>query len=467
MPEVRTRFAPSPTGYLHIGGARTALFNWLFARHCGGKFILRIEDTDRVRSTEESIRAIYDGMEWLELDWDEGPYLQTERFNIYREYIEKLIKKGKAYYCCCTPQELEEKRKLALAEGRKPKYDGKCRGLDKPESGKPHAVRFKAPIEGTTVVNDAIKGEVRFENSELDDLIIQRSDGYPTYNFTVVVDDITMGITHVIRGDDHLNNTPKQILLYQALDSSLPQFAHVPMILGTDKTRLSKRHGATSVMAYKELGYLPQAVMNYLVRLGWSYGDQEILSRDELIEKFSLDNVGKSAGVFNPEKLLWLNAHYIKEENPENLAELLIPFIKKRGYTVENNEVLQKIILAFKERSKTLVEMAEDSEFFFKEGIEYNKKAAEKFLTPDTVEIFQILIKRLNQLQTFNQQAIEEVFKEVSSQKDLKLGKIAQPVRVSLTGSTASPGIYEVVEILGKEKVIDRLKKAAQFIASK
>ncbi|MEW6614995.1 MAG: glutamate--tRNA ligase [Thermodesulfobacteriota bacterium] len=466
MPEVRTRFAPSPTGYLHIGGARTALFNWLFARHFQGKFILRIEDTDRARSTEESIRAIYDGMEWLGLNWDEGPYLQTERFSIYREYIEKLIKKGKAYYCCCTPQELEEKRKLALAEGKKPKYDGKCRGLDKPESGKPHAVRFKAPIEGTTVVNDAIKGEVRFENSELDDLIIQRSDGYPTYNFTVVVDDITMGITHVIRGDDHLNNTPKQILLYQALESSLPQFAHVPMILGTDKTRLSKRHGATSVMAYKELGYLPQAVMNYLVRLGWSYGDQEILSRDELIEKFSLDNVGKSAGVFNPEKLLWLNAHYIKEENPENLAELLIPFIKKRGYPVENNEVLQKITLAFKERSKTLVEMAEDSEFFFKEGIEYNKKAAEKFLTPDTVEIFQILIKRLNQLQTFNQQAIEEVLKEVSSQKDIKLGKIAQPVRVSLTGSTASPGIYEVVEILGKEKVIDRLKKAVEFMAS-
>jgi glutamyl-tRNA synthetase len=464
MSEIRTRFAPSPTGYLHIGGARTALFNWLFARHFQGKFILRIEDTDRVRSTEESIQAIYDGMEWLGLDWDEGPYLQTERFNIYREYIEKLIKKGKAYYCCCTPRELEEKRKLALAEGRKPKYDGKCRGLDKSESGEPHAVRFKAPVEGTTVVNDTIKGEVRFENSELDDLIIQRSDGYPTYNFTVVVDDITMGITHVIRGDDHLNNTPKQILLYQAFDSPLPQFAHVPMILGTDKTRLSKRHGATSVIAYKELGYLPQAVMNYLVRLGWSYGDQEILSRDELIEKFSLDNVGKSAGVFNPEKLLWLNAHYIKEENPENLAELLIPFIKKRGYTVENNEVLQKITLAFKERSKTLVEMAEASEFFFKEGIEYDKKAAEKFLTPDTVEIFQILIKRFDQLRTFNQQAIEEVFKEVSSQKEMKLGKIAQPVRVSLTGSTASPGIYEVVEILGRKKVIDMLSRAIEFI---
>ncbi|MFH2012709.1 MAG: glutamate--tRNA ligase [Pseudomonadota bacterium] len=466
MSDIRTRFAPSPTGYLHIGGARTALFNWLFARHFQGKFILRIEDTDRARSTEESIQAIYDGMEWLGLDWDEGPYLQTERFSIYREYIEKLIKKGKAYYCYCTPQKLNEKRKLALAEGRKPKYDGKCRELDKPESGEPHVVRFKSPIEGTTVVNDAIKGEVRFENSELDDLIIQRSDGYPTYNFTVVVDDITMEITHVIRGDDHLNNTPKQILLYQALGSSLPQFAHVPMILGTDKTRLSKRHGATSVMAYKELGYLPQALVNYLVRLGWSHGDQEILSKNELIEKFSLDNVGKSAGIFNPEKLLWLNAHYIKEENPENLADLLIPFIKERGYAVENNEVLKKITLAFKERSKTLVEMAEASEFFYNKGIEYDKKAAEKFLTPDTVKIFNFLIERFAQLKTFNQQAIEEVFKEVSSQKDMKLGKIAQPVRVSLTGSTVSPGIYEVVEILGKEKVIDRLKKAVEFIKS-
>lgn len=467
MPEVRTRFAPSPTGYLHIGGARTALFNWLFARHCRGKFILRIEDTDRARSTRESIQAIYDGMEWLGLDWDEGPYFQTKRFDIYKEYIRKLFSERKAYYCYCTPEELEKKRKLALAENRKPKYDGKCRERDRPESDEPHVIRFKTPGEGSTRVCDMIKGEVRFENSELDDLIIQRSDGYPTYNFAVVVDDIAMGITHIIRGDDHLNNTPRQILLYEALGHPIPQFAHVPLILGADRTRLSKRHGATSVMAYKESGYLPQALMNYLVRLGWSYGDQEVFSRDEIIEKFSLDNVGKAAGIFNPEKLLWLNAHYIKEEKPENLSRLLIPFIEKRGYKAEDNETLQKIALVLRKRSKTLVEMADSSEFFFKDAVEYNKKAAEKFLKPEAIETFQILIERLGNLQTFNQEAIETVFKEVSSQRDLKLVKIAQPVRVSLTGSTASPGIYEVIEILGKKKVVDRLQKAIEFIKNK
>ncbi|MDY7032701.1 MAG: glutamate--tRNA ligase [Thermodesulfobacteriota bacterium] len=466
MSDIRTRFAPSPTGYLHVGGARTALFNWLFARHFNGKFILRIEDTDRIRSTEESIRAIYDGMEWLGLDWDEGPYLQTERFRIYKEYIEKLLEQEKAYYCCCTPDELERKRKLALAEGRKPKYDGKCRELNVRKSDKPCVVRFKTPEEGFTTVDDHIKGEVKFENLELDDLIVQRSDGSPTYNFTVVVDDITMGITHIIRGDDHLNNTPKQILLYRALNSSIPRFAHVPLILGTDKTRLSKRHGATSVMAYKDMGYLPQAVMNYLVRLGWSSGDQEIFSKDELIEKFSLDNVGKSAGIFNSEKLLWLNSHYIKEEYIGYLTNLLIPFLQKKGYEVENNELLQKIVFVLKERSKTLVEMADSSEFFFKEKIDYDRKAAEKFLKPELGEIFKIFIKKLGQLETFTQEVIEKIFRDVSSEKSMKLGKIAQPVRVALTGSTASPGLFEVMEILGREKVLLRLENAIDFIAT-
>ena len=466
MSDIRTRFAPSPTGYLHVGGARTALFNWLFARHFNGKFILRIEDTDRIRSTEESIRAIYDGMEWLGLDWDEGPYLQTERFHIYKEYVEELLEQEKAYYCCCTPDELEQKRKLALAEGRKPKYDGKCRELNVHKSHKPCVVRFKVPEEGFTTVDDHIKGEVKFENSELDDLIIQRSDGSPTYNFTVVVDDITMRITHIIRGDDHLNNTPKQILLYRALNSSIPRFAHVPLILGTDKTRLSKRHGATSVMAYKDLGYLPQAVMNYLVRLGWSSGDQEVFSKDELIEKFSLDNVGKSAGIFNPEKLLWLNSHYIKEEYIGNLTNLLIPFLQRKGYEVENNELLQKIVFILKERSKTLVEMADSSEFFFKEKIDYDRKAAEKFLKPEIIEIFKVFIKKLGQLETFTQEAIEKIFRDLSSEKSMKLGKIAQPVRVALTGSTASPGLFEVIEILGREKVLFRLEKAIEFITT-
>ncbi len=467
MPEVRTRFAPSPTGYLHIGGARTALFNWLFARHSDGKFILRIEDTDRVRSTKESIQAIFNGMEWLGLDWDEGPYFQTERFDIYREYIEKLIAKGKAYYCYCTPDELKEKRTLALAEGRKPKYDGKCRELGRPKSSDPHVIRFKTPMSGTNRVCDMIKGEVKFENSELDDLIIQRSDGYPTYNFAVVVDDITMGITHVIRGDDHLNNTPRQALLYEGLEYNCPRFAHVPLILGSDRTRLSKRHGATSVMAYKEAGYLPQALVNYLVRLGWSHGDQEVFSRDELTEKFSLDNVGKAAGLFNPKKLLWLNAHYIKEEKPENLSRLLIPFMEKRGCRVKDDETLQEITLLLRERSKTLAEMADSSEFFFKDEVEYDRKAAKKFLKPDVMDIFQTLIERFGNLQTFNQDTIETVFGEVSAEMDLKVVKIAQPVRVSLTGSTASPGIYEVVAILGKKKVIDRLRSAIVFIENR
>ena len=467
MTGVRTRFAPSPTGFLHIGGARTALFNWLYARHFNGVFVLRVEDTDRVRSTEESIRAIYKGMEWLGLDWDEGPYLQTDRLSIYREHIEKLLDQGKAYLCDCTPDDLDLKRKQAMAEGRKPKYDGKCRGLDKQKSGKPCVVRFKAPEEGCTVIDDVVKGDVRFENSELDDLIIERSDGYPTYNFTVVVDDITMGITHIIRGDDHLNNTPKQVLLYEALNMPVPIFAHLPLILGTDKARLSKRHGATSVMAYRDLGYLPQAVMNYLVRLGWSHGDQEVFSREQLIEKFSLDNVGKSAGVFNPEKLLWLNSHYIREEEEQKLAELLVPFLKEKDIRIEDNKLVHMMIPLFKERSKTLVEMADSSAFFFKEEIDYDKKAADKFLKPETVEILESLVNSLDKLETFSHQAIENIFRDISTRKETKLGKIAQPVRVSLTGTTASPGLFEVIEILGKEKVLFRLRNAIEFIEKK
>ena len=467
MSEIRTRFAPSPTGYLHIGGARTALFNWLFARHHKGKFILRIEDTDRVRSTKESIQAIFDGMEWLGLNWDEGPYFQSERFDTYREYIEKLLKKGKAYYCYCTPEELEKNRKQAMAEGKKPKYSGKCRELDRRKTDEPHVVRFKTPTEGCTKVADLIKGEVVFENDELDDLIIQRSDGYPTYNFAVVVDDITMRITDIIRGDDHLNNTPRQVLLYDALDSPIPRFAHVPLILGIDKTRLSKRHGATSVMAYKEMGYLPQAMVNYLVRLGWSYGDQEIFSQDELIEKFSLKNVGKSAGIFNPEKLLWVNSQYIKEGDPETLAELLVPFLEKRGLHIHDTGLIQKITPLLQERSKTFLQMADSSEFFLKEDIVYEEKAAKKFLKPDLLDIFHILIERFDQVEDLNQRATEEIFQDVSALKGMKLGKLAQPVRVSLTGTTVSPGIYEVIEVLGKKRVIERLRKAMEFIKEK
>ena len=322
---VRTRFAPSPTGYLHVGGARTALFSWLYARHHGGKFILRVEDTDQLRSTEESTRAILDAMTWLGLTWDEGPFFQAERVEIHRNLVKKLIDEGKAYYCTCTPEDLENKRKKALAEGRKPKYDGTCREKNLNKAANT-VVRFRGPRMGATIVNDLIKGAISFQNEELDDLVIERADGYPTYNFAVVIDDAEMGITQVIRGDDHVNNTPRQILLYEALGYAVPQFGHVPMILGADKARLSKRHGATSVMAYEEMGYLPEALVNYLVRLGWSHGDQEIFSMDELVSLFTLDSVGKSPAVFNPEKLLWLNQHYIKEYPDTRLAEAMKPF---------------------------------------------------------------------------------------------------------------------------------------------
>src|SRR3989338_4987239 len=472
--EVRTRFAPSPTGYLHIGGARTALFNYLFAKHhsalSGGKFILRIEDTDVARSTEDSTQAILDGMQWLGLNWDEGPYFQSKRFELYKGHAYKFLEMGKAYKCFCTPEELEKRREEALKQGRPPKYDGRCR--NNPPSppltkgGKEgFAIRFKVP-HGITLVKDLIKGNVAFNNDEIEDLVILRSDGTPTYNLCVVVDDATMEITHVIRGDDHLNNTPKQIMLYEAFGYPLPQFAHLPMILGSDKTRLSKRHGATSVMAYKEMGYLPHALVNYLARLGWSYGDQEIFSLEELTQKFSLENVGKSSGVFNPEKLIWLNQHYLKEAKPEELSLLLIPFLETKGYKVSADKRLVNIIKGFQERSKTLVEMAGAAEFYFKEDIQYEEDAAKKFLTPDMATIFEILISRLNSLPEFTHNAIETIFTAIMNEKDLKLGKIAQPVRVALTGGTVSPGIFEVIEILGKETSIARLKKAVEFIAN-
>lgn len=461
---IRTRFAPSPTGHLHIGSARTALFNWLFSRHHGGVFILRIEDTDKVRSTEESTQGIFEAMKWLGLDWDEEVYYQSQRTDIYREHLKTLLSQGKAYRCYCDPDELEEKRKQAFKQGEKPKYDGKCRELTKEYSDKPFAVRFKSPESGQTEVNDLIKGKIIFENSELDDLIICRRDDTPTYNFVVVVDDVTMGITHIIRGDDHVNNTPRQILLYQALNYPLPEFAHMPLTLGKDKARLSKRHGATSVMAYKEMGYLSQAMINFLVRLGWSYGDQEIFSKDELVDKFSLENVGKSAGIFNPDKLLWLNSHYIKEESEENLARLLTPFLEKQEVKVDDLQYLAKVIKGFKERSKTLEEMADAALFYFKDEIDYQPKAAKKFLTLKAVDIFNEAIRHFEKAKDFGEEEIEAIFNKITSECNINLGQIAQPHRVALTGSTASPGIYEVISNLGKERVIKRLKDAIAFI---
>ena len=457
---VRTRFAPSPTGFLHIGGARTALFNWLYARKLGGKFALRIEDTDVARSTKESIDAILDGMKWLGLFWDEGPFYQSQMFDTYRAHAKKLLEKGLVYRCYCTPEELAARREAALKEGRPPMYDGRCRDA-KEEPEKPFALRFRVP-EGTTSYLDEIKGEISFENSSIEDLIILRSDSTPTYNFCVVVDDATMAITHVIRGDDHINNTPKQILLYRALGYDLPVFAHLPMILGSDKTRLSKRHGATSVMAYKEMGILPHALINYLARLGWSHGDQEIFSIEELIEKFSLESVGKSSGVFNPEKLIWLNQHYIKESKPEELAPLLVPFLEEMGLSPAGDERLAMIVKTLQERAKTIREMAEGAAFYFRETIEYDPKAAEKFLTADSAPLFDSLAERLTALEGFSEAEIEKVFNSIMEETGLKLGKIAQPVRVALTGTTISPGIFETMEALGKEATLGRLKAASK-----
>ncbi len=461
--KIRVRFAPSPTGHLHIGGARTALFNYLFARHHNGTFVLRIEDTDTTRSTEEYIEAIVEGMKWLKLDWDEGPYRQTERFDIYRSYVERLLHEGKAYRCYCAPEELEQRRQEALAQGKPPKYDGRCRNLTGPLPDKPFAVRFKMPQEGATVVNDLIKGPIEFDNNVLEDLIILRSDGAPTYNFVVVVDDIDMKITHIIRGDDHVNNTPKQIHIYRAFGWEPPQFGHLPMILGADKARLSKRHGATSVMAYKDMGYLPDALVNYLVRLGWSYGDQEVFTRDELIRYFSMENIGKSASVFNPEKLLWLNSQYIMKEDAKDLAEAAIPFLIKEGVITEGQQLdiqwLSKAVNTLKERSRTLVELTSALKYYIMEYVEIDPKAKDKFLKPENLKYLSELNELLSGLSDFTAAELERVFHSFADERGIKLGAVAQPVRVAITGGTASPGLFEVLEIVGKEKVLKRISK--------
>ena len=463
MEQIITRFPPSPTGYLHVGGARTAIFNWLYARNMKGKFVLRIEDTDAERSTQASVDAIFDALDWLGIDYDEGPYFQTQRFEIYREYIQKLIDSGHAYYCTCTPEQIDAMRQKAMATGAKPRYDGSCRekGLGKSEKA---VVRFKAPLTGTTVVEDVIKGNIVFQNDELDDFVICRSDGTPTYNFVVVVDDITMNINTVIRGDDHVMNTPKQIQLYKALGSPLPTFGHVPMVLGNDRARLSKRHGAMSVTAYRDMGFLPQALINYLVRLGWSHGDQEFFTRDELIEVFDLKNIGRSAGVFDLDKLMALNAEHIMAASPQDLVAPLTPFLEKAGIAVEAGDYILQVIETLQPRSKTLAEMAEAAHFYYLDDIIYDEKAAQKFLKPAALEPLKLLADKLEDLEGYAHSDLEDAFKAVMDQTGLKLGKIAQPVRVALTGRTASPGIFEIIAILGKDRVLPRLRKAIQFI---
>ena len=467
MTSVRTRFAPSPTGYLHIGGARTALFSWLYARKHGGVFVLRIEDTDRERSTEEAVHAILEGMDWLGLNHDEGPFFQTHRFDRYRAVMEQLSSEGKAYRCYCSKERLESLRAEQMARKEKPRYDGRCRHLESPpEADTVPVIRFKNPVDGVVVVNDLIRGQVVFQNRELDDLIIARADGTPTYNFTVVVDDMDMAITHVIRGDDHLNNTPRQINILEALSASVPAYAHVPMILGADGARLSKRHGAVSVLQYREDGYLPEALLNYLVRLGWSHGDQEVFSMEEMIDKFDIVNVNKAAAAFNPDKLLWLNQHYLKTMDLERLVDHFRWHLEKRAIPYESGPGLADVITALRERSKTLVDMAEGSRFLYEDFSDYDPAAAEKHLTAQSQKSLTALREHFTLLPEWNQEAIHGVITEVAQGMELKMGQLAQPLRVALSGGTVSPPIDVTVQLLGKERCLARINRALAHIES-
>jgi glutamyl-tRNA synthetase len=462
MNDVRVRFAPSPTGFLHIGGVRTALFNWLFARHNNGTFILRIEDTDRDRSTDDAIQVILDGLTWTGLNWDEGPFRQTDRLDLYRERAMDLFHRKLAYWCICTPEELETRRKAAQAKGESIKYDGRCRHRGISEPAEPAALRFLTPQEGQTVVQDLIKGEIVFDNSVMDDLIILRSNGYPTYNFSVVVDDGLMNISHVIRGDDHVNNTPRQIPLVSALGFTVPQFAHLPMILGSDKTRLSKRHGATSVLAYRDMGYLPEALLNYLARLGWSHGDQEIFSLQEMIELFDLKQVQASAAVFNPEKLRWVNAQYIRTSEPKRVAEALMPFLQNAGYDAAALAKVpggaESLIPPLRERSETLLDLVHGAIPYLAEPMAMDEEAAKKHLTPAVAPSLQEFADQVEAAADFSQATLERILHGILERHGLKMGKVAQPLRVALTGRTVSPGIFEVMALLGKERTLQRIR---------
>ena len=462
---VRTRFAPSPTGSLHIGGARTAIFNWLFARHYGGSFILRIEDTDRERSTEESIGEIIEGMTWLGLDWDEGPFRQSDRLGVYKSLAERLIESGDAYRCYVSAEELEAKRKEAQERGEVFRY--RREWADKNAApGKPYAVRLRTPDEGAIEITDLLRGVVSFDAADIDDFVILKTDGFPTYNFAVVADDSEMNITHVIRGDDHLTNTPRQALIYRALSLDMPKMAHVSMILGPDGKRLSKRHGDTSVIAYKDEGYLPDALVNYLTRLGWSFGDQEIFTREELVEKFTLDNVGKSAAVFNMEKLDWLNGWYIRNRPAGEIAALVLPMLKERAINAELDTKLEMIVKELGQRAKTLLDIVNSIGYFYAEEITFDEKAAEKFFTPETGEVLNDLSERIASGE-FTSDGLHADFEKIMEERGIKMGAIAQPVRVALTGGTVSPGIFEVMEILGKEEVLKRLGRAVDYISEK
>ena len=462
---VRTRFAPSPTGYLHVGGARTALFSYLFARRHGGRFVLRIEDTDLERSTAESVNAILEGMAWLGLDYDEGPFYQTQRFDRYNAVIDDLLAKGLAYRCDCPKERLDTLREEQMAAKLKPRYDGRCRHreVDPTQS---HVIRFRNPDAGLVVVDDLIRGRMTFDNAELDDLIIRRTDGAPTYNLSVVVDDADMGITHVIRGDDHINNTPRQINILRALGREVPRYAHVPMILGEDGARLSKRHGAVSVVAYRDQGYLPEALLNYLVRLGWSHGDQEIFSLDEMVALFDIGQVNKAAAAFDTDKLDWLNQHYIQHADPKRIAHLLRPHLGDLGIDPAEGADLVAVVKAQAARAKTLVELARISAFVYRDFEDYEEAAARKHLRPAAEEPLAHLRAEMDMLalEDWEPGTLEHVVHRVAEELDLNLGKVAQPLRVAVVGRAASPGIDITLSLVGKEATLRRLDRALAYI---
>jgi glutamyl-tRNA synthetase len=466
MAAVRTRFAPSPTGYLHIGGVRTALFAWLFARHHGGVFILRVEDTDRERSTPEAIKVILDGMQWLDLNWDEGPYYQSRRMSRYGEVLQQMLDAGQAYRCYCSREELDAMRAQAMSRGEKPRYNGRCRDrLDPPPKDVEPVVRFRNPLDGDVIVDDLIQGAVTYRNSELDDLIIARSDGTPTYNFTVVVDDFDMSITHVIRGDDHLNNTPRQMNIFSALGKEPPRYGHIPLILGPDGKKLSKRHGTVSVLQYRDEGFLPEALLNYLVRLGWSHGDQEIFSRDEMIRLFDVGHINRAAAAINPEKLLWLNQHYLKEGDDARLGGLLETRLADLGVDITHGPDPKDVAAVQKERTRTLVDMAGQSLCFYKDFDAYEHGAA-KFLTPELRPALERLKTVLGALESWADKDLHRSLEAVANESGLKLGKLAQPVRIAVTGGTVSPSIDKTLRLTGRQRTLERLDRALKYLTA-
>ena len=465
---VKTRFAPSPTGYLHVGGARTALYSWLHAKSQGGKFVLRIEDTDVERSTQEAVDAILEGMKWAGLDWDEGPFFQTQRFDRYNELVDQLLSEDKAYKCYCSRARLDELREKQMAAKENPRYDGKCSHCDIEDTGADYVVRFRNPKEGSVIVDDKIRGKVEFANKELDDLIIRRTDGSPTYNFCVVVDDWDMGITNVVRGEDHLNNTPRQINILKALGAPIPEYAHVAMILGDDGAKLSKRHGAVGVMQYRDDGYLPEALLNYLVRLGWSHGDQEIFSVDEMIKLFSLDDVNKAASAFNTEKLQWVNQHYIKTLDPEYVATHLEWHMKEQGIDTTNGPALAEIVKVLAERAKTLKDLAAASRYFFEDYAEFDATAAKKHLRPVAKEALLKVQEKLAAIADWSDaEVLHAAINETAAELEVGMGKVGMPLRVAITGAGQSPSLDVTLKLIGKERSLAGIDKALAFITAR